>query len=309
MAMRNAMRRWAGSIVVTILWTLALGCGDDPTNPPVLTDQTAAAAGGAIAQQVVELTKEFTTASFDGLPFDTIVTPGMRLRVPRLQDLRTWGQDCAVRGDSTDSDGDGVPDDFTITWNADSCTVSGDSLTFRTSGSIRVTDPGMTAGFDLTYSNIQFRLDHVNGDYVQIGFNGTHGVSASTTTANLDENITLTLAVRDGGVMHSGSIAQNWNAGFTAATGQMFDVDGVLPDGAMTLNGSTTWTGNGETFAFSVVTATPLEHDADCTLEPDVIAGQLRALVSGNQGGAFIRVLFTGCGVEPIVTLIGQPGL
>jgi hypothetical protein len=40
---------------------------------------------------------------------------------------------------------------------------------------------------------------------------------------------------------------------------------------------------------------------------PTFTAGELHALDSGNTGGAFIRLLFTGCGVEPIVTLVDQP--
>ena len=161
---RMMMLQRAGLAAVALLWALALGCGDDdPTSPP-LTDPTAAAAGGAIAAQVVELTREFTTASFDELPFDTIVSASPHLRLPMLQSLRTMGEDCAVRGDSTDTDGDGVPDDYIVTWNADSCMVSGDSLTFGFSGSVRVTDPGTTVGFNIAYSNLQLQLSHVNGD-------------------------------------------------------------------------------------------------------------------------------------------------
>jgi hypothetical protein len=185
--------------------------------------------------------------------------------------------------------------------------VSSDSLTFGVSGSIRVTDPGTTAGFHITYSNVQFQLSHVNGDYLQIGFNGTHGVSATTTTANLNENVTMTVAQREGTLIQSGSIAQNWNANFACATSAMFDLDGVLPDGTLSVFGSTNWTGNGQSFALTVQTPTPLVHDADCSLDPDIIAGQLRALAAGQQGGAFIQVQFRGCGLQPIVTLIGQP--
>ena len=105
----------------------------------------------------------------------------------------------------------------------------------------------------------------------------------------------------------SGSIAQNWNANFTCDTGSMFDLDGVLPDGSLSISGSSNWTGNGQAFAFTVQTTSPLVHDADCTLDPDIVAGQLRALAVGQQGGAFIQVQFRGCGLEPIVTLIGQP--
>ena len=118
----------------------------------------------------------------------------------------------------------------------------------------------------------------------------------------------MTVAARDGAVTHSATIAQNWNANFTCATGSTFDLDGVLPDGALSLSGSSNWTGDGQSFfVFTVQTPTPLVHDADCTLDPDIVAGQLRALAAGQQGGAYIRVQFRGCGLQPIVTLIGQP--
>ena len=306
MKMKKMMLQRAGLAGVALLWALALGCGDDnPTSPP-LTDSTAEAAGSAIAAQAVELTKEFTTASF-GLPIDAIVAPSMHLRLSKLQDLRTTGEDCAVYGDSTDTDGDGVPDDYIVTFPADSCMATADSITLQLSGSIRVTDPGTAAGFNITYSNVRLRASHVNGDFLQVDFNGTHGVNATTTSATLNENVTMTIAAREGTVNHSASIGQNWNANFTCATGAMFDVDGVLPDGTLSLSGSSNWTADGQFFAFTVQTPTPLVHDADCTLDPDIIAGQLRALASGQQGGAFIRVQFVGCGVEPIVTLVGQP--
>jgi len=79
--------------------------------------------------------------------------------------------------------------------------------------------------------------------------------------------------VREGTVTQSGSIAQNWNADFTCAAGSMFDLDGVLPDGTFSISGGSNWTGNGQTYAFTVQTPTRLVHDADCSLDRTSLPG------------------------------------
>ena len=199
-----------------------------------------------------------------------------------------------------------MPDDFILTLLADSCTISIDSSTVQLSGSLRITDPGASAGFIISYTNLQIRASHPNGNLYQIGLNGSRIVTA-TTTASLHEDVLLTFTTRSGGIEHSGSISQNWLAIFTPATGATVDLDAPLPDGTLSLGGRGTWTENGQTVAFQVVTPTPLVRDADCASPRSIISGQLQTYAVGNQGAAYIYCQFIGCGVDPIITVSARP--
>jgi len=304
------MRRWMVQAAAVVLAAAGLGsldgCGETTAPNVTIPDAAAHAAGASIAAQVGEIAASFSTSSFLEQPF-LVAERGSKLRLPRLDVARLAADHCAVVGDTTDTDADGVPDDLTVVFPADSCTVAGDSATVTLSGSVRITDPGTAAGFGITYSNLQLHIASKNGDSLTFGFDGTRDVNATPASAGLSENVTLTIAARASTVTHTVSLAQNWSVGFTPAAGQSIDLEAALPDGALALTGSTTFVADAQSFAFAVRTQVPLEHAATCATPPTFTAGELRAVVSGNQGGAFVRIQFVGCGVDPIVTLVAQP--
>lgn len=305
------------AVVVLGLAVFGPGCGSDSTAPPadtLINDQQAQDAGSALADQLGDLTDAFTLQSSTDLPFRKAARvansiPALRgnLFVAHLLRDALAGEGCATLSDTTDTDGDGVPDDLTVSFDSPACSTDSAGVTATFSGSFRITDPGTTAGFGVTYTNVAFRLEATNGDYFQVGMTGTQGVAATATTADLNENVTVTIITQGAGETATVAVAQNWQAGFDVATGQVFDANGVLPAGDLTVAGSTTWTAGPNAFTFGMTTPTPLAHDDGCTQEPTFNAGVVRAAVAGNRGGAFVRVEFIGCGQDPVVQLFGGP--
>jgi len=230
-----------------------------------------------------------------------------RLAANFPRQYRTLADSCVSLSDTTDSDVDGVPDDLVVRFDGTGCTESNERGTVQLSGSLRITDPGVDPGFSVAYSNVRLHATETTGDFLDLLLNGTQTVTGSATSATLTENVSLGVTGREGLRTASAHLSKNWTASFDVAEGQSFVVNEPLPDGALTLNGGTTWQSGHENFAFTVTTHAPLQHQAACATPPTFTAGELHALVSGNAGGAFIRLLFTGCGVEPIVTLVGQP--
>lgn len=303
-------------IVCAAALGFASGCGSDSSGPSNvdISDQQAQEAGSLIGAQVADLASGFTLQDFGGSPFAkaaSLLPPSSRFDRDMLQ--RAWprfhfsGATCASFTDTTDTDADGVPDDLVVRFDQPGCIEVGDSITATLSGSFRITDPGVDPGFNIAYSTVRLRLDHVSGDYLAFGIDGTHGASATTANASANQNMTFSIGARSGTQTANLSLSQNWTAGFAAAAGSEVVVREPLPSGAITVAGSSTWTANRTSFAFAMSTTEPLQHDATCLQEPTLSSGEVRALVSGNQGGAFVRVQFTGCGEEPIVTLVGRP--
>lgn len=305
-------------LTVTVLGLVVFGAGcggGDSTAPPTdtpITDQQAQDAGAAIAGQLGDLTDAFTLESASDLPFrkaarvaSSIQALRGNLFVSRLLRDGLASDSCATLSDTTDTDGDGVPNDLLVSFDSPSCIRDSAGITASLSGSLRITDPGTTAGFNVQYTNVAFRLEAANGDYFQVGMSGTQGVAATTTTASLNENVTVTITTQSAGETASLTVAQNWQAGFTAAGGETFDADGVLPSGDLNVSGSSTWTSGANAFSFTMTTPTALAHDAACTEEPTLTAGVVRAAVVGNRGGAVVRVEFIGCGQDPVIQLVG----
>jgi len=312
--MRSGRQLSVALVIGTMLGVLS--CGNDTTNPQdvVLSQQTAQEAGSLIADQAADLVDAFT---FDGTSDVPIGTQGMLVRQNVL--LQRWtlekawrprwlaADSCATFSDTTDTDQDGIPDDLTVSFGAPGCTVAvGESLTVALSGSFRVTDRGTDPGFDITYTSVRLRVDHTSGDFADLRLNGTQGVGATSSGASLAENLTSTIDLRANGVSHHGAVTQNWTAAFTASPGATFDPGLPLPSGDLDVAGSTTWVADGQSLAFALSAPTPLAHEQGCTQPPPFESGILRALVTGNRVGAFVRVQFTGCGQAPVITLVGQ---
>jgi hypothetical protein len=52
---------------------------------------------------------------------------------------------------------------------------------------------------------------------------------------------------------------------------------------------------------FTVTTVTPLVWDSSCTTDRKITAGETHATLSD---GSYIRTVWTGCGVDPVRSLV-----
>lgn len=298
--MRNPRTTRTPLLALGMIGALALaGCGDD-TGPSKteITEGEAFQAGTLISGQVELMVNSFTVEDIANPTFFAPSQPGMAAP-PMLS-----AGPCPATDDLTDTDGDGIPDDVTFTYSPVDCSF-GDAVSgvIELDGSIRVVDQSPTlVAFTGTMSDFSVNFEEQGGDFVNTTVNGTRGVTVSPSSASLNENLTLDLVASSGGQTLAARLTTNWNADFN--TGGTIAADQDLPSGTFTLDGTTTWLFNGESLAFSVDTHTPLAYDAACAAEQRFTSGELRALVEGNDEGAFVRITYTGCGIDPEVLLI-----
>jgi len=299
------------------------GCGDDTSGPgsSTLDQPTAQQAGQAIADEVQNLTGAFIFQGFEDVPVNKAASllAASGVASARFPDAQAWrralaGLACANPTKFADADFDGIPDDVTVSFDLPGCTVTGDGITTTLSGSFRLTDPGEAMGFNITYTNITLRIDSQDGGFLETRFNGTQGVSATPTLAGLNNNVTArflaggpTGNALNGGQTIDVTFSENWQAGFDVAAEQVFDPTQPLPDGELSVSGSSTLTSGTDSFSFALTTPVALVHDAQCEVEPTIESGIVRAAVAGNGGAAFIRITYQGCGQDPLVEALGLP--
>ena len=206
--------------------------------------------------------------------------------------------------DPTDTDGDGVPDNATITFVLADCSTT----SFELSGSIHIIDPSTTAvGYSGAFSHFLAKLIGSGNNFASIELNGSHSVLGTSASATLTENLVTTVNASDNGQTISGTLSNNWAISFTPAVGQVLDMDVPVPSGDFTLNGTYHYDVNGQEFSFGIQTQTALAYDSSC--DPNLgwpfTAGEVRARVGGPNGQAYVKVTYTACGVEPTVQFFG----
>jgi len=287
-----------------------LGC-DDASGPALapITEEQAQHAGQAISDQVEDLAHAFVLGSRREFVVqkatDVLGRGGYRMRVLAASGLGVdWaGDECISSTDSTDTDGDGVPDDLTVTFH---CTgVDSFFGTYTVSGSYRVTDPGTPAGFCVTYSNLRSQLDTFTGNYFDVQMNGSDRVTAAATTASLNEDLAIDVVERIGNVTNAFTVSQTWQASYAAAPGQFFSPVHPLPAGETTVSGSSTWKSGARSYAFTLSTAEPLTHEV-CLHPVQMTSGVVNALVVG-EGGTLVRIQYRECRLGPVFTLLRPP--
>jgi hypothetical protein len=293
--------RYAGLVLFT--GVLLTGCGKD--NGPTLTELTdaqAAQVGAAIASQVELMANSFTVSDLSN---PTFFAPGSP--VMAAAPMRSAGP-CPGVSDLTDTDGDGVPDDVTFTYSLPDCSFTDSSgVGTEVTGTIRIVDPSTTGiAYNGTFTSFAIKFIGQNQDFFTTTLSGTRGLTATTASASLNENLTLDLLAHSGNQNVSGRLTNSWSANFNVTSGQLA-ADQDLPDGTLTIDGNTGWKINGESFAFTVNTSSPLIYSASCLSDQRFTGGQLRALIEGNDQGAFVQITFNGCGVEPTVVLVSGP--
>lgn len=208
--------------------------------------------------------------------------------------------DCATINPNPpeDADGDGIPDDATITFDCHRAVRGG---TFDHTGELRIQDTNPENAFDLTetLTNIVWAFtDNNHGAWTfSATRNGTRSRSGTADGATLSEDMTI---VRSRPGKDDATIHRAGTVTFTPAEGSTLAMHQPLPSGTFTVEGSQSWERGTESFSFTVTTVTPLAYNAACTLTHQRIeAGQLRfdATVNGHTG--YLLLTWTSCGMPP----------
>jgi hypothetical protein len=208
-----------------------------------------------------------------------------------------------------DTDGDGIPDDLTLTFSNPPCSFSGiRGGIVELTGTLRVQDANPANAFDFTatLTNLVFSFAGPGGTRSFIATrNGTRSLTGSATGATLTENLTV-LRQRPGRA--NATLVRSGTAAFAVDTGRTLVMTQPLPAGTFDLGGTLDWHRSTENFSFTISTPVPLHYDPSCTGTPQRIsAGELRASGTIGSSTGYIRVLWTACGIEPTKTFVTVP--
>lgn len=297
----------AAGLASTLAAALVLSaCGTEESDQ--LDQQSAQAIGGALAAQIEAIPASFTASgvaegSVGGGFFSPRARPTALWAAPGLRPLLNNRACDPTVDDVTDGDGDGVPDDATVTFTQANCTTG----SFYITGTIGLVDPSPTAvGYVGTFTNLLLYLGLGGTSFASIELDGSHGVLGTPNSATLSENVVTTIDAQDNGQTLEGTLANNWTIQFDAAVGEAIVMDDLLPDGDFAANGTFTYDINGERFVLSIQTQTALAYDADCALEFPFSDGEVRARLGGPNGQVYVKISYNGCGQQPSVEFFGR---
>lgn len=287
--------------LIALLSLVTLGCSPDrPAAPPgsqSLSDAEAQLVGREVAGEVEDVAGSFTIGdllwpSFPsaGIAASGSVQPAPMANCPTI-----------TPNPPADTDGDGVPDDVTLSFTLPNCSITRDHATFEITGTIQITDPSATDfGIRVVFTDLQHKLTRASGAFFLSRLNGPRQAQRSGAGFSL---IDSTTADRESSENGEAQLAKAWAISFVVDPGQVVSHDRRLPSGDLSVQGSTTWRRQDRSHSFTVSTQTPLHHDATCTSRPAFTSGALTVVKAGPDGTVTIRIVFNACGVEPTVTV------
>ncbi len=297
--MRVDLRQALRAAMIAAPLTLAMAaCSRDAAAPDSesLNETEALQIGREIAAEVQDMTRsldlgDLLTPSFPGLALHP--RPGFRCAT-----LEPFPPE--------DSDGDGVPNTLTVTFALPACSFTHGRHTVELTGTVLITDPSATDfGFRVEIDELQEKRTGAEGRFRLRRLDGLVQVLRSATEFSV---IDQTTAVHESSEGHSASLAKDWVVEFVADEEGAIDGWRHLPSGTLTVNGTTVRTRGDRVHSLEIATLTPLHFDTACDAEQRFDAGVLIITKLRRERSVTIRVEFTSCGVEPVVTLVPPPG-
>jgi hypothetical protein len=312
----------AGALALGAL-TLA-ACSDSTTAPLNVTPDQLQSIGGSVATEIeggiAQLTAQDVMNTNGGAPSFSRVPRssaamfgGLSLNRYAVSRSTTDISQCGVASQSppVDTDGDQVPDNFSVTFALPACHFADQTNTYDVTGVLRISDPqpgtsSMALSFGLENFKLAFSGAQGSG---YVSRNGT--ASVSITAGGLSQSATWSdVAVLTGVTSASDNI--HWTSTFAAAQGQSITAGRSLPDGTYQPNGSVTFQQGNRSASFSVTTIDPLQYSASCaagiaggTAISPFTSGHVRVSVSSQQNSGYADVTYSGCN-SATVTLVSQ---
>jgi hypothetical protein len=270
------MRR---TLSLSALLLALAACGDDPGYPwsEELSSSTTTGASSYGPEVVRELHEAFATlAPFESFPEGCGTFSGV-----------------LVGGVPKDTDGDGIPDDATLTFSHEECFVPEQFY----DGKIRMKDPGATPGFDFTsdYTLVltESRVMH-RQESRQIRFHG----SSTTGKMSFREMFTISGGVGAGDEGFGTSVQFT----LTAAEGTSLDV-GEFGAGTLTFSGMVDRKDDAYPttvpWRFKISTPIPLTITPGCDTDYDITGGVIYGILNGLGPVEFTRT-YSACGAYTI---------
>lgn len=282
--------------IAACAFTLA-ACGDSNSNN---------VSGGPPSEQVGAVggtTRDEVEASLNSLTLSTTIEP---LGAGASNGVGSVGQPpCATPSSSTDSDGDGIPDDANYLFTAPPCRFTGfRGSTLDIVGQIRIQDPTLTAagfGFLATLTSLRFTYTPASGSSVySVTRNGTRALTGSVDGLQL---VTDLQVARTFPGQSDAAVDQQWTVTFTGES--QLAINQPLPSGTLDVEGTLNWTRGTESLDLTVTTETPVHYNAGCSGDSRRIdAGEVRANGTFGDSTGYIRIRWSACGKDPEVKFI-----
>jgi hypothetical protein len=306
---------------VLVIGALTLAaCKDSSTSPLNVTPDQLQAIGESVATEleggVAQLTAQDVMNSNGGAPSFSRVPRSPAAMFGRSMSRASSTTDIAQCGVASqnppvDSDGDGIPDNWSLTFSLPACHFADQTNSYDITGALHVTDtqPG-TAGLALSFGLDNFKLAFSGADGSgYVSRDGTASVNVSGSGLSQTEDWTE-VALLTG--VTSATVDINWTSTFAAAAGQSITAGHSLPDGTYTPNGTVGFRQGNRVASFSVTTMDPLQYSASCaagvaqgTSITPFSAGRIRVAVTSQEGSGFADVTYSSCN-SATVTLVSQ---
>lgn len=195
-----------------------------------------------------------------------------------------------------DSDGDGVPDVCTFTYDEQGCAWQEDGYAFTTWGTIVVSDPGAAFGYHADI--VELNVRETSGDpsrTITRTQSGSRTVSGAPTEVTLETALDVVLSSAGA---DTARVQATWTAVFTADPGASisFGLGHPYPAGQAVITGQLAWTQGGTTFEFDVVTVRALRNDPAC-MSPFAVDGEVWVVLTGaGSMNGHLQMTCSGCG-------------
>ena len=314
-------RRIIARAGVLAFGALALAACNDSTAPLNVTPDQLQSMGESIATEIeggiTQLTAQDVMATNGGAPSFSRVPRSAAGMFRGMSMSRSAGAadvaQCGVASQNppVDSDGDQIPDNFSLTFALPACHFADQTSTYDVTGVLRVSDPQPgTADMSLTFGLENFKLAfNGSGGAGYVMRDGTGSVSVASTGLSQSQHWTEAAVVTG---VASASASLNWTSTFAAVQGQSITAGHALPDGVYQPNGSVTFSQANRTATFSVETIDPLQYSATCaagvaqgTSVSPFSAGRVRVTVTNQQVNAYADVTYSSCNAATVV-LVSQ---
>lgn len=216
---------------------------------------------------------------------------------------------CPTAGSTTDSDGDGIPDDETLTFTNPPCTLpTFRGGTFGITGTIRIQDSTSadTTSYRMLITDLAWAADTATAVRTFAATrNGTRTRTATDSSVVLKTSLTI---VRQRPNRANTTIVLATMAEFVpdSATDTV-RVGQPLPIGLLSLSGTAHWTRSTEDWTIALATPVRLHVNPTCAAPQRITSGQLTLTGTINGADGTLTLTWSACGTDPRATWTAAP--
>jgi hypothetical protein len=283
-------------------------CSGGEVNAPVasapLTQADARVIGDEMQSELAGVSAGASTTDFLGCHFGFFPGASRLFHGPLHFGTPPAGCPTLSQDPVVDTDGDGVPDNLTLTFDPATCTFTRPdaAATMELSGALTIIDPvAALKGLRLEFSQLQQKVTLADGSFFLRNVDGPWQLSSDATGFLANDSTT---ARHESSTRSPSILAKAWHVTFTAEAGSTFSRHDPLPTGDFVVDGKTDRTKDGVSRSFTIETLTALHRDATCTADNKIVSGELHVTTTNTAGTQTVDILFNGCGVDPTITLV-----